>query len=152
MAFFSVTFTFFDSDEHESTRTWYVEADDMADAEDHARDLITLISPMLAGGVRNTFQIAQNFLIPPLTGVKLTADPGSEVEIKAIFSMRRNFTGKATWTFPGLDKDAYTIPGGQINLTNTDVVALVNELVGFGWQDYRGGDYTGVISAEEGFG
>jgi hypothetical protein len=146
------TFTIFDSDGHESTRTWYLSAANYTAAVTATEDMLQALTPLLAGGFRAEYEVAEKFLlVDPLT-YKMAADVGSEVEHLAVYSLNRAGGGKSTLTIPGFDKDTYTVPGGAIDRTDVDVVAFETELIDFGWQDYRAGDYIGVISAEEGFG
>ena len=143
--------SFRDEDGHPSERTWFVDAASVAAAETRVRAMATVLMPLLAGSMDQEFTLTSilGFLA---TFYKNTADAGSEVEITADLSLERVGSGTSTFTFPGFDKNAYTIPGGDIDRTDPDWVAFETELLTMGWCDYRGGDYLNVLKAEEGFG
>jgi len=153
MALYGVSFSFTDEDGQNTERTWYVEAASVAAAETRARALAELVSNVMAGAMGILFYIRLPFVLIPLA-FKATADPGSEVEHLAVYKLGRAGTGggTATFTIPTFNKDAFTVPGGDIDRTDADVIALETELLSNGWADYRGGDYTTVHKAEEGFG
>jgi hypothetical protein len=150
MALFGVSFSFVDEDGHQTERTWYVEAASISAAHTRAVALAGLIGDVINGAFLPAYYIRDPGVLTSLT-VPLVAAAGSEVEIKAVLTMGRG-AGAATFTIPTLDKDAWTVPGGNIDLTETEWVALETELVGQGWADYRGGDYTSIRKAVEGFG
>lgn len=150
MALFGVTFSFSDEDGHQSERTWYVEAADITAAHTRAATLAGLISDVINGGLALAYYIRVPGVLNPLN-VNPNPSAGSEVEIKAVLTMGRG-VGSATFTIPTFNKNNFTVPGGLIDLTEPEFVALENELVDQGWADYRGGDYTSIREAVEGFG
>lgn len=152
MALYGVSFSFTDEDGQNTERTWYVEAASVAAAETRARNLAELVSAVIAGGMSQTFYIRLPFALIPLA-YKSSIDSGSEIEHLGIYKLGRGAGGgTSTLTIPTFNKDAFTVPGGAIDRTDADVIALETELLTNGWADYRGGDYVNVRSAEEGFG
>lgn len=151
MPLFRAGVSFRDEDGHAAERTWYVNAANVAAAETRVRQMAIVLMPLLAGKMDQEFTLTSvlGFLA---TFYKNVADAGSEVEITADLSLERIGSGTSTFTFPTFDKNAYTIPGGDIDRTDPDWVAFETELITMGWADYRDGDYLSVLKAEEGFG
>ena len=127
----------------------HIVAADQATALGALDALISQVDTLCLGKIESA-----EFCIPHTLpgGLKATPSTGADVEVNGRFIW--NVTGGfiTRVSLPTFDKDTYTVVGGSIDDTNSDVADYIDQVVNDGYTDDRWADITSLNRAYEAFG
>lgn len=135
MPLFKATIPFIDSDLKTVTRTYYNDVLDTAASIVWVQDVIDELATVTDSYIDfPNIEICE--LVPVLLGTfTAPADNGTYPPTNADNEVQGKFIGDLqdgrtiTYTIPGFKKDTYCVTGGAIDLSNLDIVQVVNNFV-----------------------